>query len=607
MRINKVLLLLAAGLVAFAIFFQWQIADHTRKNFVLESQYLIALEDHQEHNFFYTPRTTIQWVVNRQNPSGYFVDNPDMLFEPSQLNDSTLRATRYAISTLSDLDGMVTINRMAVGEFILGLYEADIKSKSVPVYSKYESGTQYAGFKTLPGKVAGVRPTMDALITLDALGFLDDPRLDLERVWNFITAHQNPDGGFWDEHYPKQGMNSSLKCTSFAGRALEILHRHMQRPFPEELSEGIKQFVSASHDPKTGGYSGQPHKPVKDSYNAFRAFISIWNTTNGSDAAKFEAVKNTINLSRLVDCILQQYYLPEQGAFCRNNISGKKEPSIKATHLIIWLLQDMKLLDRVDIDQLSRYVISLRTSGGQYGGDIYTTYSAIGLLQKMGIPTRPRPEPKKPNKPANIPSYVPAIFVIAALVTLLLGFQEKRLELEEINKALSKQANFDGLTGIYNRQIFDTIIKQEMEKATRYQRPLALIMFDIDDFKQVNDNFGHLAGDLVLKEITQLVKVALRDSDIFARWGGEEFIILAPETTLDGAEQLAEKLREMVSAKTFSVGKEITVSFGVSDLQKADIMVSLVNRTDSAMLEAKRLGKNRIRTSGSPSEKPFES
>ncbi|MES9847689.1 MAG: hypothetical protein ABW145_04785 [Candidatus Thiodiazotropha sp.] len=90
------------------------------------------MDDYSENNIYYSPQATTQWIVQRQNPAGYFVTNPDMLFEPSQLNNSTLRGTRYAISTLGDLDGLYSINRLAVIDFILGLYETEIKQSKYP-------------------------------------------------------------------------------------------------------------------------------------------------------------------------------------------------------------------------------------------------------------------------------------------------------------------------------------------------------------------------------------------------------------------------------------------------------------------------------------------
>ncbi|WP_294030506.1 diguanylate cyclase, partial [Thiolapillus sp.] len=585
---NRVLLLLAGMLVAFAVFFQWKIANDALQYSQRQIQYQQALEAYRENNIYYTPATTIQWIVNRQNPAGFFVSNPDMLFEPSQLNDSTLRATRYAITTLRDLGGLRQINRIAVAEYVMGLYKADVDG------ARYAPPGRYAGFRTLPNEPVGVRPTMDALMILEALDLLDDPRIDLQRIWDFISLHQNPDGGFWDEHYPAFGMASSMKCTSFAARALGILHRHMNKPFPQELSQGVRRFVSSVTDPVSGGVRQQPGAPVEDSYNAFRAVIAPLDTTNGDLPARRRAVQDVINMDRLSGYLVREYYLPDFGAFSRYSEPKKKKPSLKATHLVIWLLRDMVYLDHIDKHRISKYVMSLRSPSGQYGGDIYTTYSAIGLLQKLGVPTRPLTPPAKPEKLVTVPSFVPAVFFIAVLLTLILGHQAKKMELQSINRALSIQASIDSLTGIYNRQKFESLLKDELDKFGRYHHPLSVIMFDVDDFKSINDQQGHLVGDQILREISAVIKRGLRNSDVFARWGGEEFIILLPGTDRSGAYRLAEKLRALLESSRFSHDRRVTASFGVTELLEGDEPENLVRRADLAMLIAKEQGKNRV-------------
>ncbi|WP_456407172.1 diguanylate cyclase [Thiolapillus sp.] len=582
---NRLILLLAGSLVAFAVFFQWKIADDALKHSQRQSEYQQALEAYHENNIYFTPATTIQWIVNRQNPAGFFVANPDMLFEPSQLNDSTLRGTRYAITTLRDLDGLQSINRRAVAEYVLGLYQEGLGGTD---------GVRHAGFRTLPGEPVGVRPTMDALIILEALELLDDSRIDLEKIWDFVVGHQNPDGGFWDEHYPKLGKESSLKCTSFAARALGILHRHMPRSVPPELSQGILRFVGSVYDPATGGYRGQPAGSVGDGYNVFRAFIAVLETGGSEDAARRQVVNQVMDMERVFEYLQKQHYLPDLGAYSRYSDPQQKRPSLKATHLIVWLLWEIQYLDRVDKHAISKFVMSLQSANGQYGGDIYTTYSAIGLLQKLNVPTEPLPPPTKPEKLYTIPGFVPMVFLLAAMLTLVLGHQAKKLELQSINKALSIQASIDSLTGIYNRQQFESLLKEEMKKFHRYQHPLSLIMFDVDNFKSINDENSHLFGDQILREIVAVIKGGLRSSDVFARWGGEEFIILLPETDRDGACRLAEKLRSLLESSPFSQGLRVTASFGVTEVLEGDELESLVRRADLAMLIAKTEGKNRV-------------
>ncbi len=173
--------------------------------------------------------------------------------------------------------------------------------------------------------------------------------------------------------------------------------------------------------------------------------------------------------------------------------------------------------------------------------------------------------------------------------------QKKHLQtLEAINELLEKQATTDALTGIFNRMKFNKSLTNEIQRAQRYNTPLSLIIFDIDHFKQVNDTYGHLAGDSVLKKIARIITSNLREIDIFARWGGEEFVIQAPGTTLDGAIGLAEKLRNKIECYDFAEPEKITMSFGVTTLKNDDNTISFINRADEALYRAKEGGRNQV-------------
>jgi diguanylate cyclase (GGDEF)-like protein len=586
--------MLAGVLVGLALFFQWKIADDALRYSRQQMQYQQALEAYRERNIYYSPADTVRWIVLRQNPAGYFVPNPDMLFEPSQLNEGTLRGTRYAISTLRDLNALSAINRRAVAEYVLKLYRPRLDREYPDATGNREAAGAFAGFANLPGAGPGVRPTMDALIILDALDLLDDSRLDLPAIWNFIMAHQNADGGFWDEHYPKYGRASSMKVTSFAARALGILHRRLEKPFSRDFSERVRAYIQSLADPEKGGFRGMAGKPANDAYNAFRAFISIFETTNGGEAEKRRAVEDSIDVDALMAHLKTMHYLSGSGAFSRFPVTERQQPSLKATHLVVWLARDMGRLSGLDTHAISKYVTLLQSAQGQYGGDIYTTYSAIGVLQKLGVPSHPLPPPEKPEKLDTIPGYVPAVFFLAALLVLLVGHQAKKLELQNINRALSLQASIDNLTGIFNRQKFEALLREERERHARYGHPLSLVMFDVDNFKSINDEKGHLVGDQILREVTAVIQGALRHADVFARWGGEEFIIMLPETERAGAYQLAEKLRKLLEDSRFSEDLRVTASFGVTELLRDDDLDDLVERADMAMLFAKAQGKNRV-------------
>ncbi|ACN17003.1 GGDEF domain family protein [Desulforapulum autotrophicum HRM2] len=173
--------------------------------------------------------------------------------------------------------------------------------------------------------------------------------------------------------------------------------------------------------------------------------------------------------------------------------------------------------------------------------------------------------------------------------------QKKNLQsLEGINELLEKQASTDALTGIFNRMKFNQTLTSEIKRAKRYRVALSLILFDIDHFKQVNDSYGHLSGDTVLKHLARLVASNLREIDIFARWGGEEFVIQAPETSLESAIKLAEKLRSKIENYVFPAPKKITVSFGVATFRSSDNDITLVNRADEALYRAKEGGRNQV-------------
>lgn len=154
----------------------------------------------------------------------------------------------------------------------------------------------------------------------------------------------------------------------------------------------------------------------------------------------------------------------------------------------------------------------------------------------------------------------------------------------------------DDLTGLYNRRGFFELGQREFERARRFNRPLAAVMFDIDHFKDVNDNHGHSTGNLVLAELAGLCRTEMRDVDLLGRYGGEEFVLLLPETAHAGGDQAAERLRRSVGSNVFKTGRIdlfITISLGVAVLTEADQTLSeLIDHADQALYQAKRAGRN---------------
>lgn len=168
-------------------------------------------------------------------------------------------------------------------------------------------------------------------------------------------------------------------------------------------------------------------------------------------------------------------------------------------------------------------------------------------------------------------------------------------ELKEKSNLLEYQASHDPLTGLNNRNKFKEIFGKEIRRGHRYKNDLSLIIFDLDFFKKINDNYGHQIGDEVLKDIAQVVLTNVREHDIVVRWGGEEFLILLPETGNDGAINVAEKIRLAIEEKSFSSKNlSLTASFGVGTLLENDEESSFLNRTDEALYKAKNTGRNKI-------------
>ena len=171
---------------------------------------------------------------------------------------------------------------------------------------------------------------------------------------------------------------------------------------------------------------------------------------------------------------------------------------------------------------------------------------------------------------------------------------EQRLDLEEQARRLDLQATTDPLTGISNRLKFNQELAAEMARSARYKTPLSLVMYDIDHFKAVNDAYGHQRGDQVLVGLTRIAAGYIRQTDLLARWGGEEFMILAPNCDGQQAVQLAEKLRRLIGESAFDEIGIVTCSFGVAQFQDGDTAETLTSRADEALYAAKRAGRNRV-------------
>lgn len=181
--------------------------------------------------------------------------------------------------------------------------------------------------------------------------------------------------------------------------------------------------------------------------------------------------------------------------------------------------------------------------------------------------------------------------VIIILVNLIIASYQRKLE---------AMATTDKLTGVANRHLFTMLFQQAYSQSRRSNSHLSAIMCDIDYFKQVNDSYGHPAGDVVLKTMAQTIKHSLRESDILFRWGGEEFLVILPESDLEMARQVAEKIRQQVENQEVMFSRQsisVTISLGVATLSATESRENLLARADQALYAAKEMGRNRVESS----------
>lgn len=205
------------------------------------------------------------------------------------------------------------------------------------------------------------------------------------------------------------------------------------------------------------------------------------------------------------------------------------------------------------------------------------------------------------QKPYNEVELNARIYACLRTKALQDELRRKNRQLEDMLSRVENLAIVDSLTGLYNRRRFEAILEKDFSRADRYQSPLACLMIDIDHFKSINDTFGHRVGDVVLKETARIIRESIREVDTAARWGGEEFIALIPETSKESALIPARRILNAVANYIFSEirDRKITVSIGVAGLPDSAIESGekLIHASDVAMYQAKKNGRNRIETS----------
>lgn len=189
-------------------------------------------------------------------------------------------------------------------------------------------------------------------------------------------------------------------------------------------------------------------------------------------------------------------------------------------------------------------------------------------------------------------AYEVITFIFCYSGTYLTNYYKRKQFADSLE--LERLSSIDFLTGIYNRAKFNEKLNQWIDYCNRYNAPLSLVIFDIDNFKMINDNCGHQIGDCVLKDLTVTIKKIIRITDIFARWGGEEFVLLLPNTNKEQALELTERIRKSIQKSKFTNANSITCSFGLATLTEKENAESFLKRADKLLYSAKNRGKNII-------------
>ncbi len=202
------------------------------------------------------------------------------------------------------------------------------------------------------------------------------------------------------------------------------------------------------------------------------------------------------------------------------------------------------------------------------------------------------------SKPVNV-------LELKIRVSSMLRIRRLTNELEDANRQLQTMASVDPLTQLANRRVLDERLEQEFARAVRHRHPLACLMIDVDHFKRVNDTHGHVVGDRVLTHVAAAIRTTIRKTDLAGRYGGEEFLVLVPETPATGAQVLAERLRRAIAASSEGDLPRVTVSVGIATTEgEVASSAELLRRADEALYAAKEGGRDRVVVAaGGPSQR----
>lgn len=367
-----------------------------------------------------------------------------------------------------------------------------------------------------------------------------------------------------------------------------------------------------------------------------RCDILPWATKTEARSKAMNFTRPYVRIKRVVVAKKEQPYIRDLDEVSDRTFAMLKSnhavAQVRKTHPNVQFLYVGTVQDEIDLilqDKAYGTIVSLYSAANLFNNEKVRELKVVGvlppvyddiaslatrkedhilhsILEKSLIATNPRLIDEFMSEGAVV-SYDPDIdyqkywqigFSVVLVLLVLLWWNRylKKLnaKLTDSQRKLELLSETDSLTNVYNRLKMDEVFNQEIKTSKRYHSPLSVIMLDVDFFKKINDKFGHVIGDNVLKKIAQTVKSNLRANDYLGRWGGEEFLIICPSTNITQATLVAEKLRATLSKAEFSPIEKVTASFGVAAWENAETQESLISRADSALYRAKDSGRNKV-------------
>ncbi len=230
---------------------------------------------------------------------------------------------------------------------------------------------------------------------------------------------------------------------------------------------------------------------------------------------------------------------------------------------------------------------------------VFLTVIALSLAWEFWLEDRLLPSIVSHHEPETLEErwefvLSTAVFSFLALIgPAVIGTQIIRHD-QVLRQMVIRLSQEDYLTGVYNRRRITELLENEIRRATRYKTTFSVLLMDIDRFKAVNDRLGHPAGDKALTKVADIIRSSVRSTDLVGRWGGEEFVVVSPETDIDGGFSLAEKIRTRLEATDIDKVGYITASFGVTAFADGDDIENVIARADAGLYAAKQGGRNRV-------------